>query len=175
MLRLISVNATNKMLCMRRCSVTSCLLWVPLTLHLNPKPQALSIASPPPHAGFVAGERADALSKMPQEEPIRHFLRQLDTIFGTHSNPKPATTCFVSGTVFDWSKEQYVGGAYTYPTLGAEPGDREALQAPVQGTLFFAGEACHAGVNPCMQAALETGELAAEQAQAALQPALSRL
>jgi monoamine oxidase len=128
-----------------------------------------------PHAGFIAGERADAICKMASEEPIQRFLAQLDTIFGTTSNPKPASACFVSGTVFDWSQEEYVGGAYTYPTLGAEPGDREALQAPVQGTLFFAGEACHAGVNPCMQAALETGELAAEQARAALQPVFSRL
>lgn len=35
---------------------------------------------------------------------------------------------------------------------GAEPGDREALGAPVDGTLFFAGEATHAAINPCMQA-----------------------
>lgn len=34
---------------------------------------------------------------------------------------------------------------------GAEPGDREALGAPVDGALFFAGEAAHPAVNPCMQ------------------------
>jgi hypothetical protein len=42
-------------------------------------------------------------------------------------------------------------------------GIREALAAPVGDTLFFAGEATHAAVNPCMQAALETGERAAAQ------------
>ena len=31
------------------------------------------------------------------------------------------------------------------------------------GSLFFAGEATHEGVNPCMQGALETGERAARE------------
>jgi hypothetical protein len=42
--------------------------------------------------------------------------------------------------VYDWSKEFYVRGAYTFPTLGAELGDRELLAAPVSGTIFFAGK-----------------------------------
>lgn len=40
---------------------------------------------------------------------------------------------------------------------------RDALAAPVGDVLFFAGEATHDAVNPCMQAALETGERAAAQ------------
>lgn len=46
---------------------------------------------------------------------------------------------------------------------GAMVGDREALAAPVGGTIFFAGEATHPCVNPCMQSALQTGEHAAAQ------------
>ena len=61
-------------------------------------------------------------------------------------------------------------------SAGAEAGDREALAAPVAGTVFFAGEATHTAVNPCMQAALETGERAAAEVQAAMQqPPRSRL
>jgi monoamine oxidase len=41
----------------------------------------------------------------------------------------------------------------------------------VAGALFFAGEASHPAVNPCMQAALETGERAAAQVVAALSAA----
>lgn len=37
------------------------------------------------------------------------------------------------------------------------------------------GEATHSSVNPCVQAALETGERAAAQAAAALNPTSSRL
>ena len=40
---------------------------------------------------------------------------------------------------------------------------RDALAAPVDSVLFFAGEATHPAINPCMQAALETGERAAQQ------------
>lgn len=46
---------------------------------------------------------------------------------------------------------------------GALVGDREALGASVQHTIFFAGEATHPAVNPCMQFALQTGEHAAAQ------------
>ena len=41
--------------------------------------------------------------------------------------------------------------------------------------LFFAGEATHAAVNPCMQAALETGERAAAQVLSAGQRVGSKL
>ena len=54
--------------------------------------------------------------------------------------------------------------------------DRRELAAPVAGALFFAGEATHIGVNPCMQAALETGERAArEVAQSLVAQRPSRL
>jgi len=130
----------------------------------------------PPTAGFVAGERADALKDVPPQVAVSRFVEQLDAIFGSPDDPCPASAAFVKGQVFDWSKEPWVGGAYTYPSLGAEVGDREALLAPVAGTLFFAGEAAHPAVNPCMQAALETGQWAAERVAAALKGrALSRL
>lgn len=55
-----------------------------------------------------------------------------------------------------------MGGAYTYPTLRAS-GQRAVLAAPVGDDIFFAGEATHPGVNPCMQGAMETGLRAASQ------------
>ena len=89
----------------------------------------------------------------------------------------------------DWSQQPYVWGAYSHPSLGARLGDRqatrswlmclgmclssvccrEALGAPVGGRIFFAGEATHPAVNPCLQAAYETGERAARQALVSLQ------
>lgn len=61
-----------------------------------------------------------------------------------------------------------MGGAYTYPTLGAEAGDRAALAAPVAGKLFFAGEATNEDCNPCMQGAMDTAARAATQITAVL-------
>lgn len=87
---------------------------------------------------------------------------------GSPEKPRPATAAFLRGHVVDWSRVPYIGGAYTHPSLGARSGDRETLGEPVGRTLFFAGEACHEGVNPCMQAALETGRCAAQQVLAAL-------
>jgi hypothetical protein len=92
-------------------------------------------------AGFIAGPRADALAGMGAQAAVQKFLAQLDEIFGSAQEPKPATAAYVKAHVFDWSQEQWVGGAYSFPSLGAEEGDREALAAPVAGTIFFAGAA----------------------------------
>ena len=39
----------------------------------------------------------------------------------------------------------------SYPTLGAEDGDREVLAEPLNGRLFFAGEGYNVDLNPCIQ------------------------
>jgi monoamine oxidase len=77
---------------------------------------------------------------MGPQAAVQKFLAQLDDIFGSSQEPKPATSSYVKAHVFDWSQEQWVGGAYSFPSLGAEEGDREALAAPVAGTIFFAGK-----------------------------------
>lgn len=120
--------------------------------------------------GFLAGESADAVARMPEQTAVTAFLKQLDTIFASKEDPTPATSALASSQICDWSKEHYVRGAYTYPTLGAELGDRELLAAPVQGTVFFAGEATSLALNPCIQGALETGQRAATQIKASLDP-----
>jgi monoamine oxidase len=129
----------------------------------------------PRRPGFLAGERGDAVAAIGDAEAARRFVAQLDDMFGSASDPKPASSSLVRYEVFDWSKVEWVGGAYSYPTFGAEAGDREALAAPVGGTLFFAGEATHPDVNPCMQAALESGETAAVACLKTLSFARSRL
>lgn len=40
---------------------------------------------------------------------------------------------------------------------------RDALAEPVGSSLFFAGEATHPAVNPCIQAAYDTGIRVAKQ------------
>lgn len=122
--------------------------------------------------GFLAGRRADAVSAMPEEVAVNLFLEQLDAVFKDKSEfgPTPATSTYAKSMVVDWSKEQWVRGAYTYPTLGAELGDREALAAPVNGCVFFAGEATNTNLNPCMQGAMETSQRAAAQIISSLSP-----
>jgi predicted NAD/FAD-dependent oxidoreductase len=45
---------------------------------------------------------------------------------------------------------------------------RSALGLAAHGAIFFAGEACHEGINPCVHGAMETGERAAQRALEAL-------
>eukprot|EP00884_Botryococcus_braunii_P007305 jgi/Botrbrau1/16576/Bobra.0068s0007.1 len=125
--------------------------------------------------GFAAGKRAAALGQMREGSLLLKFLQQLDRIFGTPERARPATGAFLRGYVVDWSRVPYIGGAYSHPSLGAQLGDRETLGEPVGDTLFFAGEASHPSVNPCMQAALETGLRAAQQVLSSRMPPGSKL
>ena len=75
---------------------------------------------------------------------------------------RPASTWFQGGCVVNWEQEAFVRGSYTYPSVNAH-GARSILAAPLEGRVFFAGEATHFGVNPCMQAAIDTGRRAASQ------------
>lgn len=85
------------------------------------------------------------------------------TTAGTKKQQFPATSSFLNATIVDWSREKHIHGGYTYPTLHAQVGDRDVLAQPVGTTIFFAGEATHPAINPCMQAAMETGQRAAAE------------
>lgn len=142
---------------------------------LNRPVTSPGVGSPYCVVGFVAGDKADVISSMVPQEALQRFVDQLDEVFGTPQQPKPASGSFREGKVVDWGKEKYVRGGYSYPSYGAEAGDREALAAPVAGVLFWAGEATNTALNPCIQGALDTGERAMSQISAALCPAASKL
>ncbi|KAG2490106.1 hypothetical protein HYH03_011412 [Edaphochlamys debaryana] len=149
--------------------------FIPEFWMLTKTPTDPTAATPYTVVGFLAGDRTQAVASMGDTEAQRRFLEQLDAIFGKPEDPHPASSSVVKGVVHDWAKEPYALGAYTYPSLGAELGDRAALGAPV-GRLFFAGEHCNESINPCMQGAMQTAERAAELMVAALAaPLRSRL
>lgn len=110
---------------------------------------------------FIAGDLADELDKMNRDVMFQRAIDQLDTIFNVSCKEHITTLKYVG-----WSQERLVQGAYTHPTVNAG-NSRMLLGAPVANTLFFAGEATHTGVNPCLQGAMETGARAATQARAA--------
>jgi monoamine oxidase len=68
----------------------------------------------------------------------------------------------------DWSRDPFARGAYSYVAVGG--GDaRAAFAAPVDDTLFFAGEATSTnGQGGTVNGALETGERAAAEAAMSL-------
>jgi monoamine oxidase len=110
---------------------------------------------------FNCGERAERLQELSPRDAVQRLVQQLDEVFGGSTGATPATTSFVRGYVKDWSKEPYIEGAYTSPSLGAREGDRALIAAAEGGVLFFAGEHTNSGLNPCVQGAMQTGALAA--------------
>ncbi|KAL0045848.1 hypothetical protein WJX82_006614 [Trebouxia sp. C0006] len=109
------------------------------------------------------GSKAEEISKLRQNSVVLKTLSQLDDMFRTKQRLHPATAAFLHAHIVDWSHEKHFYGAYTYPTVHAQVGDRDVLAEPIGTTVFFAGEATHAAINPCMQAAMETGSRACTQ------------
>jgi monoamine oxidase len=62
-----------------------------------------------------------------------------------------------------WSTDPYAGGAYSAMVVGAEPGHRRALAAPVGDRWFFAGEATSNEHPGTVHGALASGRRAAAQ------------
>jgi len=124
---------------------------------------------------FCTGDRARHLSALAAPEAVALLLKQLNDMFGTPADPRPAQRAFVRGYVRDWSKAPFIGGAYTHPTLGAKVGDRDLIAANVGGAVFFAGEHAQLDMNPCLQGAMETGVRAAVEALHALKQPRSAL
>ena len=115
--------------------------------------------------GFLAGRFAAAATAAGEAKTVRRALAQLDAMFGTAAAPTPASAAFVRAHVADWGADPHALGAYSIPSQGARRGDRDTLAAPAGGgALLFAGEATHPAVNPCVQAALETGVRAGKEA-----------
>jgi len=114
---------------------------------------------------WAGGPRATALSDASEEELIARALDGFGALLG---EPALARGEFDRGAMHDWGRDPFARGAYSYVAVGG--GDaREALAAPVDGTLFFAGEATsNDGQGGTVNGALETGERAAGQAAASL-------
>ena len=65
--------------------------------------------------------------------------------------------------VCEWQSDPFALGAYSWVPVGAMPAQR-ALGRPVDGTLFFAGEATNAdGFCGTVHGAIETGLRAARE------------
>jgi monoamine oxidase len=114
---------------------------------------------------WAGGPRAAALAEYEEPALVAAAVRDLRTLFGPEADPHGELE---AAYVHDWQRDPYSRGAYSYLSVG--PGDpRGDLAAPVDGVLFFAGEA----TSPTSEAgtvagALLSGERAAREALAAL-------
>jgi monoamine oxidase len=114
---------------------------------------------------WAGGPKATALLGLSPEERIERALDGFGELFG---EPVRARSEFDGALTHDWSDDPFARGAYSYVAVGGGNA-RAELAAPVDETLFFAGEATSSdGQGGTVNGALETGERAGAQAVAAL-------
>jgi monoamine oxidase len=114
---------------------------------------------------WAGGPKATALSGASQAELVGCALNGFGALLG---EPTLARNEFEGGVMHDWSHDPFARGAYSYVAVGGGIA-RASLAAPVDDTLFFAGEATsNDGQGGTVNGALETGERAAREAATSL-------
>ena len=116
--------------------------------------------------GWSGGPPAQLLSAQPARRLTASALAELTRAAGTR---RDALDKLVIGAwCHDWNRDPFSRGAYSYALVGGDEASRE-LARPVEGTLFFAGEATAAGGdNGTVEGALASAERAVEQVERAL-------
>jgi monoamine oxidase len=114
---------------------------------------------------WAGGPRAAALRDVPEPERVERALAAFGAMFGADDAARRA---FEGGVTHDWSADPFARGAYSYVVTGAG-GARSQLAAPVDGVLFFAGEATVTdGQGGTVSGAFGSGTRAAREAAGAL-------
>lgn len=110
--------------------------------------------------GWSGGPAALELSHRDGDQVISEALGSLSQLLGVQASELAGR--LERGTVADWQADPFSRGAYSYAGVGAG-GAREALSRPVEDTLFFAGEATHAGQSGTVAGAIASGYRAADE------------
>jgi len=108
---------------------------------------------------WAAGPVAARLSGIGETELVRTALDCLAKMLGDER----CVRHFQGAYWHDWQADPFANGAYSYVVAGGGSA-RESLARPLDGTLFFAGEAADTGgESGTVAGALESGQRAAEQ------------
>lgn len=119
--------------------------------------------------GWSGGPSARSLSHRPRREVVRDALTSLAAFLGV--GPDDLAKRLDRATIADWQADPFSRGAYSYAGVGGADA-RAALARPVEGTLFFAGEATHAGQSGTVAGAIASGYRAAGEILATRKDAL---
>jgi monoamine oxidase len=123
----------------------------------DPSPTPIAVA-------WSGGPAAAALARLRSSEIVATALRNLARDLGLSRTRLEAS---VRGAwLHNWQRDPFSRGAYSYPQVGGASAGR-ALARPVEGTLFFAGEATSQAWGT-VEGALASGLRAARQVNAAL-------
>jgi monoamine oxidase len=95
------------------------------------------------------------------EDPVSTALEQLAKMLAT--SRRSVESRLEATHRHDWNADPFARGAYSYGTVGALEA-QASLRSPVDGTLFFAGEAtAEGGWNGTVDGAIDTGRRAARE------------
>jgi monoamine oxidase len=109
---------------------------------------------------WAAGPAAARLAGVAADEVVQTALGCLDKLF---SGTPRCLANFQGAYVHDWQQDPFACGAYSYVVAGGGNA-RELLAEPLDGTLFFAGEAADTGgESGTVAGALQSAQRAVEQ------------
>ncbi|MEZ2128721.1 MULTISPECIES: flavin monoamine oxidase family protein [unclassified Sinorhizobium] len=107
---------------------------------------------------YIGGQLAEDLERAGEQAAAAFAIDELVAYFGSDLRQKLSFAA-MSG----WCGNPWIGGAYSY-ALPGQALQRDVLSEPVDGRLFFAGEACPPGKFSTAHGAYESGVEAAEAA-----------
>lgn len=109
--------------------------------------------------GWAGGPRAAAMAGLSDDAVVHRALVSLSRQLGI-SRPR-LERALAGGWTYDWASDPYARDAYSYAGVGGAMAG-QLLARPVEGTLFFAGEAAsHEGRNGTVDGAIASGRHAA--------------
>ena len=108
---------------------------------------------------WMGGPRAQALQGASREQLIDQALASVRQALDWPRDPLDE---LVAAHMHDWSSDEYSRGAYSYIAVGGEDAPR-LLAEPLRERLFFAGEATDPDNSGTVEAALQSGQSAAER------------
>jgi monoamine oxidase len=114
--------------------------------------------------GWSGGPKAARLAKLSDRAILRRGLAVVGRLF--RNAPKRLASLIVRSEVCNWQRDPWARGAYGWVKAGGVAAVQE-YAAPVDGTLFFAGEATHAEFNGTVAGAIASGYRAAREIQSA--------
>jgi monoamine oxidase len=106
---------------------------------------------------WAGGPKAARLTGSSTRRLLDAALASLESVFG-----KGVRAELAAAYVQDWMQDPYSRGGYSYLLVGGK-GAREELAAPIDETIFFAGEATDSEESGTVAGALRSGQRAARE------------
>ena len=121
---------------------------------------SLAKTGPSVLVAFHGGDRARTIERADAGDVRSDAVRTLRSMFG-HDTPAP-----LAMKTTGWSLDRFAHGSYSTNAVGSTRADRVALGEPVEGRIFFAGEATEPDYSSTVHGAFRTGLRVAGQVDA---------